>query len=104
MSARSVITVEILYTTLLSNVRLRAAAPVFDRMTGDVRSAGQLFHPRGNLPDELGLPVSQVAKVLDVRRAALSDLINSNAALLSDREAFVVKMKTLLNMQASHDA
>jgi antitoxin HigA-1 len=59
--------------------------------------------------DELGLTVSEAAKVLDVRRATLSDLINGNAALSAEmalriEKAFGVKMETLLNMQAWHDA
>ena len=53
--------------------------------------------------------VSEAAKVLDVRRATLSDLINGNAALSAEmalriEKAFGVKMETLLNMQAWHDA
>src|SRR5208282_190776 len=59
--------------------------------------------------DELGLSVSEAAKVLDVRRATLSDLINGNAALSAEmalriEKAFGIKMETLLNMQAWHDA
>jgi antitoxin HigA-1 len=55
------------------------------------------------------LTVSQAAKVLDVRRATISDLINGNAALsaqmaLRIEKAFAVKMETLLNMQAWYDA
>jgi addiction module HigA family antidote len=47
--------------------------------------------------------------VLDVRRATLSDLINGNVALSAEmalriEKAFGVKMETLLNMQAWHDA
>ena len=65
-------------------------------------------HPRGN-PDELGLSVTEAAKVPDVRRATLSDLINGNAALSAEmalriEKAFGIKMETLLNMQAWHDA
>jgi antitoxin HigA-1 len=64
---------------------------------------------REEIIDELGLTVSQAAKVLDVRRATLSDLINGNAALSAEmalriEKAFGVKMETLLNMQAWHDA
>jgi len=64
---------------------------------------------REEILDELGLTVSEAAKVLDVRRATLSDLINSNAALSAEmalriEKAFGVKMETLLNMQAWHDA
>ena len=47
--------------------------------------------------------------MLDVRRATLSDLVNGKAALspemaLRIEKAFGVKMETLLNMQAWHDA
>jgi addiction module HigA family antidote len=47
--------------------------------------------------------------VLDVRRATLSDVVNGNAALSAEmalriEKAFGVKMETLLNMQAWHDA
>ena len=64
---------------------------------------------REEILDELGLTVSEAAKVLDVRRATLSDLINGNAALSSEmalriEKVFGVKMETLLNVQAWHDA
>ena len=64
---------------------------------------------REEILDELGLTVSEAAKVLDVRRATLSDLINGNAALSAEmalriEKAFGVKMEMLLNMQAWHDA
>jgi addiction module HigA family antidote len=64
---------------------------------------------REEILDELGLTVSEAANVLDVRRATLSDLINGNAALSAEmalriEKAFGVKMETLLNMQARHDA
>ncbi|HJU11571.1 MAG TPA: HigA family addiction module antitoxin [Candidatus Binataceae bacterium] len=64
---------------------------------------------RTEILDELGLTVSEAAKLLDVRRATLSDLINCNAALSAEmalriEKAFGVKMETLLNMQAWHDA
>jgi addiction module HigA family antidote len=65
---------------------------------------------REEILDELSLSVSEAAaKVLDVRRATLSDLINGNAALSAEmalriEKAFGVKMETLLNMQAWHDA
>src|SRR5947208_15051695 len=71
------------------------------------------LHPgaftREEILDDFGLTVSEAAKVLDVRRATLSDLINGNAALsaempLRTEKAFDVKMETLLNMQAWHDA
>ena len=64
---------------------------------------------REEILEELGLTVSEAAKVLDVRRATLSDLINGHAALSAEmalriEKAFGVKMETLLNMQAWHDA
>ncbi len=64
---------------------------------------------RDEILDELGLGVSEAAKVLDVRRATLSDLFNGNAALSAEmalriEKAFGVKMETLLNMQTWHDA
>jgi antitoxin HigA-1 len=64
---------------------------------------------REEVLDELGLSVTEAAKALDVRRATLSDLINGNAALSAEmalriEKAFGVKMETLLNMKAWHDA
>jgi antitoxin HigA-1 len=64
---------------------------------------------REEIHGELGLTVSEATKVLDVRRATLSDLINGNAALSAEmalriEKAFGVTMETLLNMQAWHDA
>lgn len=64
---------------------------------------------REEILDELGLSVSEAAKALDVRRATLSDLIHGNAALSAEmalriEKAFGVRMETLLNMQAWHDA
>ncbi len=64
---------------------------------------------REEILEELDLTVSEAAKVLDVRRATLSDLINGNAALSAEmalriEKAFGMKMETLLNMQAWHDA
>ena len=64
---------------------------------------------REEILEELGLSVTEAAKALDVRRATLSDLVNGNAALSAEmalriEKAFAVKMETLLNMQAWHDA
>jgi addiction module HigA family antidote len=64
---------------------------------------------REEILDELGLSVTEAARALDVRRATLSDLINGNAALSAEmalriEKAFDMKMETLLNMQAWHDA
>ena len=39
---------------------------------------------REEILDELSLSVSEAAKVLDVRRATLSDVINGNAALSAE--------------------
>lgn len=64
---------------------------------------------REEILDELGLSVSEAARALDVRRATLYDLVNGNAALSAEmalriEKAFDIKMETLLNMQAWHDA
>ena len=59
--------------------------------------------------EELGLNVTRAAKILGVRRATLSDLLNGNAALspemaLRIEEAFGVGMDMLLRMQVWYDA
>ena len=64
---------------------------------------------RDEVLSEMNLSVSEAAKVLRVRRATLSDLVNSNAALspemaLRIEKAFGVNMDMLLRMQAWHDA
>ena len=64
---------------------------------------------RDEVLDELSLTVDAAAKVLGVRRATLSDLVNGKAALspemaLRVEKAFGVNMDTLLRMQAWHDA
>ena len=64
---------------------------------------------REEILDELGLSVSAAARALDVRRATLSELINGRATLSAEmalriEKAFGVKMETLLNLQAWHDA
>lgn len=64
---------------------------------------------REEVLDELGLNVSQAAEVLGVRRATLSELVNSNAGLspemaLRIEKAFGIDMDMLLRMQAWHDA
>jgi addiction module HigA family antidote len=64
---------------------------------------------REEILDELALSVSEAAKILRVRRATLSDLINKNASLSAEmalrvEKAFGVKMETLLNMQTWYDA
>ena len=59
--------------------------------------------------EELGLSVSATARILGVRRATLSDLVNGNASLspemaLRVEKAFGLSMDLLLRMQAWHDA
>jgi len=59
--------------------------------------------------DELGLSVARAARILGVRRATLSDLVNGKAALspemaLRIEKAFGVSMDTLLRMQAWYDS
>ena len=59
--------------------------------------------------EELGLSVSAAAKILGVRRATLSDLLNGNASLLPEmalrvEKALGLSMDLLLRMQAWHDA
>ena len=64
---------------------------------------------RDEILDELKLTVNEAARVLGVRRATLSDLVNGNATLspemaLRVEKAFGVNMETLLRMQAWYDA
>lgn len=64
---------------------------------------------RDEILGELKLNVGAAAKILDVRRATLSDLVNGKAALspemaLRIEKAFGVKMDMLLQMQAWYDA
>ena len=59
--------------------------------------------------DELGLSVTKAAKVLGVRRATLSELVNEKAALSPEmalrlEKAFHLNMDMLLRMQAWFDA
>ena len=59
--------------------------------------------------DELGLSVVAAARILGVRRATLSDLVNDNASLspemaLRVEKAFGLGMVLLLRMQAWHNA
>ena len=63
---------------------------------------------RTEVIEELGLNVTRAAEILGVRRATLSDLLNSNAALspemaLCIEKAFGVDMDMLLRMQAWYD-
>jgi len=64
---------------------------------------------RTEVVEELGLNVTSAAKILNVRRATLSDLLNGHAALSPEmalrlEKAFGVNMETLLRMQAWYDA
>ena len=59
--------------------------------------------------DELGLSVSAAARILGVRRATLSDLLNGKASLSPEmamrvEKAFGLSMDLLLRMQAWYDA
>lgn len=59
--------------------------------------------------DELRLSVTKAAKILDVRRATLSDLVNEKATLwpgmaLRLEKAFQLNMEMLLQMPAWYDA
>ena len=63
---------------------------------------------REEIFDELGLTIAAAAKVLGVRRATLSDLVNEKSALspemaLRIEKAFGVKMDSLLRMQVGFD-
>lgn len=63
---------------------------------------------RAEILDPLRLNVSDAARALGVRRATLSDLLNSKAALspemaLRVEKAFGVDMEMLLRMQAWYD-
>jgi len=64
---------------------------------------------RDEILAELHLTVSEAARILGVRRATLSNLVNGRAALspemaLRIEKAFGMDMQTMLNMQAWHDA
>lgn len=59
--------------------------------------------------EEHGLSVSAAARILGVRRATLSDLLNGNSSLspemaLRIEKAFGLSMDLLLRMQAWYDA
>ena len=64
---------------------------------------------RAEVVEQLGLTVSRAARILRVRRATLSDLLNGRASLSPEmalrlEKAFGVSMDMLLRMQAWHDA
>ena len=86
-------------------------------MTGKTGNSAKIEmkppHPgsfiRTEILDELGLSVTEAARVLGVRRAALSDLVNGHSSLspemaLRIEKAFDVGMDMLLRLQAWHDA
>ena len=63
---------------------------------------------RDEVIGELRLSVSQAARVLDVRRSTLSDLLNGKSSLSPEmalrlEKGFGVSMDLLLKMQAWHD-
>ena len=63
---------------------------------------------RTEIVEELGLDLVQAAEILGVRRTALSELLNANAALspemaLRIEKAFDISMDMLLRMQAWYD-
>lgn len=64
---------------------------------------------RVELLDELGLSIAAAAKLLGIRRATLSDLVNERSSLTPEmalrvEKAFGVSMDVLLRMQAWRDA
>lgn len=64
---------------------------------------------RSEIIEELDLSVTKAAEIFGVRRATLSALLNSNAALSAEmalriEKAFDVNMDMLLRMQAWYDA
>ena len=82
-------------------------------MTDIVRIGMKPAHPgdfvRGEILEPLALNISKAARILDVRRATLSDFLNGKASLspemaLRIEKAFGVSMDTLLRMQAWWDA
>jgi len=63
---------------------------------------------RTEVIDPLGLPVTAAARVLDVSRVALSNLLNRKADLSAEmairlQKAFGLNAGTLLRMQAAYD-
>ncbi|MDE0147249.1 MAG: HigA family addiction module antitoxin [Rhodospirillaceae bacterium] len=80
---------------------------------GSVKVKMTPSHPGAFIRDEviepLGLSVTEAARILRVRRATLSDLLNGKVALspemaLRVEKAFDVRMDLLLRMQAWHDS
>ncbi|HEX9667566.1 MAG TPA: HigA family addiction module antitoxin [Thermodesulfobacteriota bacterium] len=63
---------------------------------------------RRQVLEPLGLTITTAAKVLDVRRATLNDLVNGKSSLSAEmalrmEKAFDVNMDFLLRMQALYD-
>lgn len=63
---------------------------------------------KSEIIDELGLSIARAAKILGVRAATLSDLLNSKAALSTEmavrlEKAFGVRARLLLGMQTTYD-
>ena len=80
---------------------------------GSVKVKMAPSHPGAFIRDEviapLDLSVTEAARILGVRRATLSDLLNGKVALspemaLRVEKAFDVRMDLLLRMQAWHDS
>ena len=80
--------------------------------TGGIKVNMTPSHPgdfiRKEVIEALNLDVTKVSRILGVRRATLSDLLNGNTALtvkmaLRIEQAFGVNMEILLRMQAWHD-
>jgi addiction module HigA family antidote len=64
---------------------------------------------RTEILDELGLSIAKAARVLGVRAATLSDLVNEKSALSPEMAmrielAFGVKVDLLMRMQALYDS
>ena len=81
-------------------------------MTDSISVGMTPSHPgefiRTEVLDELGLTVTKAARLLGVRRATLSDLLNGKSSLspemaLRIEREFNVSMAMLLRMQAWHD-
>lgn len=83
-------------------------------MSGEITRIGMRpSHPgefiREEILNELKLSIAEAAEILGVRRATLSDLVNSKTAVSAEmalriEKAFGVNMDMLLRMQALHDS
>ena len=81
--------------------------------TGGIKIGMTPSHPgafiRIEAVEEFGLSVAEAARILGVRRATLSDLLNGSASLSPEmamrvEKAFGLSMDLLLRMQAWYDA